>query len=169
MTLYFAFCPLYGKQITSLMQKLSLLLSPSVSKCDLWRDIYFCLVGFPGYSSSSSSTTSLEGKQNYSKKRNSTSSNKKPLTRASSASSKMSAGMIHFIKEDFQVRKFIVVLNTYVELPGLFQNMRWIKKGRWKYLIDKLKLCNFVIFYNIFKQKNVIVWHCAFQLIEKRL
>uniref|UniRef100_A0A8B9CPI3 CAP-Gly domain containing linker protein family member 4 n=1 Tax=Anser brachyrhynchus TaxID=132585 RepID=A0A8B9CPI3_9AVES len=49
--------------------------------------------GFPGYSSSSSSTTSLEGKQNYSKKRNSTSSNKKPLTRASSASSKMRAGL----------------------------------------------------------------------------
>ncbi|NXI69415.1 CLIP4 protein, partial [Anseranas semipalmata] len=49
--------------------------------------------GFPGYSSSSSSSTSLEGKQNYSKKRNSTSSNKKPLTRVSSASSKISAGL----------------------------------------------------------------------------
>ncbi|XP_064504073.1 CAP-Gly domain-containing linker protein 4 isoform X2 [Pseudopipra pipra] len=49
--------------------------------------------GFPGYSSSSSSTTSLEGKRNYSKKRNSTSSNKKPLTRVSSASSKISAGL----------------------------------------------------------------------------
>ncbi|KAI6071499.1 CAP-Gly domain-containing linker protein 4 [Aix galericulata] len=49
--------------------------------------------GFPGYSSSSSSTTSLEGKQNYSKKRNLTSSNKKPLTRASSVSSKISAGL----------------------------------------------------------------------------
>uniref|UniRef100_A0A8B9TWC4 CAP-Gly domain containing linker protein family member 4 n=1 Tax=Anas platyrhynchos TaxID=8839 RepID=A0A8B9TWC4_ANAPL len=36
---------------------------------------------------------SLEGKQNYSKKRNSTSSNKKPLTRASSVSSKISAGL----------------------------------------------------------------------------
>ncbi|XP_009991093.1 PREDICTED: CAP-Gly domain-containing linker protein 4 [Tauraco erythrolophus] len=48
--------------------------------------------GFLGYSSSSSSTTSLEGKQNYSKKRNSTSSNKKAVTRVSSASSKMSAG-----------------------------------------------------------------------------
>ncbi|NXG73346.1 CLIP4 protein, partial [Baryphthengus martii] len=48
--------------------------------------------GFPGYSSSSSSTTSLEGKQNYSKKRNSTSSNKKAVTRVSSASSKISAG-----------------------------------------------------------------------------
>ncbi|KAJ7397900.1 CAP-Gly domain-containing linker protein 4 [Pitangus sulphuratus] len=49
--------------------------------------------GFPGYSSSSSSTTSLEGKRNYSKKRNSTSSNKKALTRVSSASSKISAGL----------------------------------------------------------------------------
>ncbi|KAM9609440.1 CAP-Gly domain-containing linker protein 4 isoform 2-T3 [Morphnus guianensis] len=49
--------------------------------------------GFPGYSSSSSSTTSLEGKQNYSKKRNSTSSNKKAVTRVSSASSKISAGL----------------------------------------------------------------------------
>ncbi|NWQ78449.1 CLIP4 protein, partial [Columbina picui] len=49
--------------------------------------------GFPGYSSSSSSTTSLEGKQNYSKKRNATSSNKKAVTRVSSASSKSSAGL----------------------------------------------------------------------------
>ncbi|NWW56875.1 CLIP4 protein, partial [Ifrita kowaldi] len=49
--------------------------------------------GFPGYSSSSSSTTSLEGKRNYSKKRNSTSSSKKALTRVSSASSKISAGL----------------------------------------------------------------------------
>ncbi|NXT53794.1 CLIP4 protein, partial [Pluvianellus socialis] len=49
--------------------------------------------GFPGYSSSSSSSTSLEGKQSYSKKRNSTSSNKKAVTRVSSASSKMSAGL----------------------------------------------------------------------------
>lgn len=49
--------------------------------------------GFPEYSSSSSSTTSLEGKQNYSKKRNATSSNKKAVTRVSSASSKISAGL----------------------------------------------------------------------------
>ncbi|NXG82802.1 CLIP4 protein, partial [Stercorarius parasiticus] len=49
--------------------------------------------GFPGYSSSSSSSTSLEGKQNYSKKRNSTSSNKKAVTRVSSAPSKISAGL----------------------------------------------------------------------------
>lgn len=49
--------------------------------------------GFPGYSSSSSSSTSLEGKRNYSKKRNSASSNKKALTRVSSASSRMSAGL----------------------------------------------------------------------------
>ncbi|NWV96454.1 CLIP4 protein, partial [Machaerirhynchus nigripectus] len=49
--------------------------------------------GFPGYSSSSSSTTSLEGKQNYSKKRNSMSSSKKALTRVSSASSRISAGL----------------------------------------------------------------------------
>uniref|UniRef100_A0A8C5JLT6 CAP-Gly domain containing linker protein family member 4 n=1 Tax=Junco hyemalis TaxID=40217 RepID=A0A8C5JLT6_JUNHY len=49
--------------------------------------------GFPGYSSSSSSTASLEGKRNYSKKRNSTSSSKKALTRVSSASSKTSAGL----------------------------------------------------------------------------
>ncbi|NWS11971.1 CLIP4 protein, partial [Pachyramphus minor] len=49
--------------------------------------------GFPGYSSSSSSTTSLEGKRNYSKKRNLTSSNKKSLTRVSPASSKISAGL----------------------------------------------------------------------------
>ncbi|XP_069706545.1 CAP-Gly domain-containing linker protein 4 [Phaenicophaeus curvirostris] len=49
--------------------------------------------GFLGYSSSSSSTASLEGKQNYSRKRNSTSSNKKPATRTSSASSKTSAGL----------------------------------------------------------------------------
>ncbi|NXS52906.1 CLIP4 protein, partial [Brachypteracias leptosomus] len=49
--------------------------------------------GFPGYSSSSSSTTSLEGKQNYSKKRNSTSSSKKAVSRVSSASSKTSAGL----------------------------------------------------------------------------
>ncbi|NXY07748.1 CLIP4 protein, partial [Pteruthius melanotis] len=49
--------------------------------------------GFRGYSSSSSSTTSLEGKRNYSKKRNSTSSSKKALTRVSSASSKISAGL----------------------------------------------------------------------------
>ncbi|NXA83330.1 CLIP4 protein, partial [Thryothorus ludovicianus] len=49
--------------------------------------------GFPGYSSSSSSTTSLEGKWNYSKKRNSTSSSKKALTRVSSASPKFSAGL----------------------------------------------------------------------------
>ncbi|NXU20326.1 CLIP4 protein, partial [Pardalotus punctatus] len=50
--------------------------------------------GFPAYSSSSSSSTSLEGKRNYSKKRNSTSSSKKTLTRVSSASSKISAGMV---------------------------------------------------------------------------
>ncbi|KAM7060307.1 CAP-Gly domain-containing linker protein 4 isoform 2-T5 [Acridotheres tristis] len=49
--------------------------------------------GFPGYSSSSSSTASLEGKRNYSKKRNSTNSSKKALTRVSSASSKISAGL----------------------------------------------------------------------------
>ncbi|NXQ45373.1 CLIP4 protein, partial [Catharus fuscescens] len=49
--------------------------------------------GFPGYSSSSSSSASLEGKRNYSKKRNSTSSSKKALTRVSSASSKISAGL----------------------------------------------------------------------------
>ncbi|NXF09977.1 CLIP4 protein, partial [Smithornis capensis] len=49
--------------------------------------------GFPGYSSSSSSTTSLEGKRNYFKNRNSTSSNKKALTRVSSASSKISGGL----------------------------------------------------------------------------
>ncbi|NXW03243.1 CLIP4 protein, partial [Fregetta grallaria] len=49
--------------------------------------------GFPVYSSSSSSTTSLEGKQNYCKKRNLTSSNKKAVTRVSSASSKISAGL----------------------------------------------------------------------------
>ncbi|NXU41725.1 CLIP4 protein, partial [Drymodes brunneopygia] len=49
--------------------------------------------GFPGYSSSSSSTTSSEGKRNYSKKQNSPSSNKKGLTRVSSASSKISAGL----------------------------------------------------------------------------
>ncbi|NXN21806.1 CLIP4 protein, partial [Nycticryphes semicollaris] len=47
--------------------------------------------GFPGYSSSSSSTTSLEGRQNYSKKRNATGSNKKAVTRVSSAPSKISA------------------------------------------------------------------------------
>lgn len=150
------------------MQELSILLSLSISKCDLWRAISFCLIGFPGYSSSSSSTTSLEGKQNYSKKRNSTSSNKMPLTRASSVSSKISAGMIRFLKEYFQVRRFTVVLNTYMELLGLFQNMRWLKKGTWK-VIDKLKLCGFIIFCNIFKQKNVVSCHCAFQLIEKRL
>ncbi|XP_013805375.1 CAP-Gly domain-containing linker protein 4 isoform X2 [Apteryx mantelli] len=46
---------------------------------------------FLGSSSSSSSTTSLEGKQNYSKKRNSTSSNKRAVIRAISASSKISA------------------------------------------------------------------------------
>ncbi|PKU41830.1 cap-gly domain-containing linker protein 4 [Limosa lapponica baueri] len=51
------------------------------------------LSGFPGYSSSSSSTTSLEGRQNYSKKRNSTGSNKKAVTRVSSAPSKISAGL----------------------------------------------------------------------------
>ncbi|NXA94514.1 CLIP4 protein, partial [Melanocharis versteri] len=49
--------------------------------------------GFPGYSSSSSSTASSEGKRNYSKKQNSTSSSKKALTRVSSASSKISAGL----------------------------------------------------------------------------
>ncbi|XP_014806665.1 PREDICTED: CAP-Gly domain-containing linker protein 4 isoform X1 [Calidris pugnax] len=49
--------------------------------------------GFPGYSSSSSSTTSLEGRQNYSKKRNLTGSNKKAVTRVSSAPSKISAGL----------------------------------------------------------------------------
>ncbi|XP_042645457.1 CAP-Gly domain-containing linker protein 4 isoform X2 [Tyto alba] len=49
--------------------------------------------GFPGYSSSSSSTTSLEGKQNYTKKQNSTSGNKRALTRVSSASSRISAGL----------------------------------------------------------------------------
>ncbi|XP_062461728.1 CAP-Gly domain-containing linker protein 4 isoform X3 [Pezoporus occidentalis] len=48
--------------------------------------------GFPGYTSSSSSTTSLEGKRNYSKKRNLTGSSKKAVTRVSSASSKISAG-----------------------------------------------------------------------------
>ncbi|XP_068796190.1 CAP-Gly domain-containing linker protein 4 isoform X1 [Struthio camelus] len=46
---------------------------------------------FLGSSSSSSSTTSLEGKQSYSKKRNSTSSNKRAVIRAVSASSKISA------------------------------------------------------------------------------
>ncbi|KAM6280384.1 CAP-Gly domain-containing linker protein 4 isoform 2-T7 [Porphyrio hochstetteri] len=49
--------------------------------------------GFPGYSSSSSSSTSLESKQNYSKKRNSTSSNKKAATRVPSVSPKISAGL----------------------------------------------------------------------------
>ncbi|NWU72789.1 CLIP4 protein, partial [Pterocles burchelli] len=49
--------------------------------------------GFPGYSSSSSSSTSLEGRQNYFKKRNSTSSNKKAVMRVSSAPSKISAGL----------------------------------------------------------------------------
>ncbi|NWX34160.1 CLIP4 protein, partial [Notiomystis cincta] len=49
--------------------------------------------GFPGYSSSSSSSTSLEGKRNYSKKRNSMSSSKKALTRVSSVSSKISGGL----------------------------------------------------------------------------
>ncbi|NXO97930.1 CLIP4 protein, partial [Certhia brachydactyla] len=49
--------------------------------------------GFPGYSSSSSSSTSLEGKWNYSKKTSSTSSSKKALTRVSSASPKISAGL----------------------------------------------------------------------------
>ncbi|XP_033916758.1 CAP-Gly domain-containing linker protein 4 [Melopsittacus undulatus] len=48
--------------------------------------------GFPEYTSSSSSTTSLEGKRNYSKKRNLTGSSKKAVTRVSSASSKISAG-----------------------------------------------------------------------------
>ncbi|NXE16623.1 CLIP4 protein, partial [Lophotis ruficrista] len=52
--------------------------------------------GFPVFSSSSSSSTSLEGKQNYCKKRNSASSNKKAVTRVSSASSKISAGMVWF-------------------------------------------------------------------------
>lgn len=108
LTLYFAFFPLYGEQITSLMQELSILLSLCISKCDLWRAISFCLVGFPGYSSSSSSTTSLEGKQNYSKKRNSTSSNKKPLTRASSVSSKISAGMIIFSRNIFKLESLLL-------------------------------------------------------------
>ncbi|NXU58175.1 CLIP4 protein, partial [Turnix velox] len=49
--------------------------------------------GFPEYSSSSSSTTSLEVKQNCLKKQNSTSSNKKAVTRVSSAPSKISAGL----------------------------------------------------------------------------
>ncbi|NXG59209.1 CLIP4 protein, partial [Hemiprocne comata] len=49
--------------------------------------------GFPVYSSSSSSTASLEGKQNYCKKQNSTNSNKRAVTRVSSASSKISAGL----------------------------------------------------------------------------
>ncbi|KFU87409.1 CAP-Gly domain-containing linker protein 4 [Chaetura pelagica] len=49
--------------------------------------------GFPVYSSSSSSTTSLEGKQNYCKKQNSTNSNKKAVTRVSVASSRISAGL----------------------------------------------------------------------------
>ncbi|NXP06892.1 CLIP4 protein, partial [Thinocorus orbignyianus] len=49
--------------------------------------------GFPGYSSSSSSTTSLEGRQNYSKKRNSAGSNKKAVTRVSSAPAKISAAL----------------------------------------------------------------------------
>ncbi|KFR12908.1 CAP-Gly domain-containing linker protein 4 [Opisthocomus hoazin] len=49
--------------------------------------------GCPVYSSSSSSTTSLEGKQHYCKKQNSTGSTKKALTRTSSASSKISAGL----------------------------------------------------------------------------
>ncbi|KFV94365.1 CAP-Gly domain-containing linker protein 4, partial [Eurypyga helias] len=48
--------------------------------------------GFPVYSSSSSSTTSLEGRQNYCRKRNSASSSKKAVTRAASASSKTRAG-----------------------------------------------------------------------------
>ncbi|XP_074944788.1 CAP-Gly domain-containing linker protein 4 isoform X2 [Phalacrocorax aristotelis] len=49
--------------------------------------------GFPVYSSSSSSTASLEGKQNYCKKRNSAGGNNKAVTRVSSASSKISAGL----------------------------------------------------------------------------
>uniref|UniRef100_A0A672UD25 CAP-Gly domain containing linker protein family member 4 n=1 Tax=Strigops habroptila TaxID=2489341 RepID=A0A672UD25_STRHB len=52
----------------------------------------YCLVSFPGYTSSSSSTTSLEGKRNYSKKWNSTGSSRKAVTRVPSASSKISAG-----------------------------------------------------------------------------
>ncbi|NXJ81663.1 CLIP4 protein, partial [Trogon melanurus] len=74
--------------------------------------------GFPGYSSSSSSTTSLEGKPNYSKKRNSTSSNKKAVTRVSSAPSKISAGLYsssatrknHFDEGEIQVGDRVLVV-----------------------------------------------------------
>ncbi|NWW86337.1 CLIP4 protein, partial [Rhynochetos jubatus] len=52
--------------------------------------------GFPAYSSSSSSTASLEGRQNYCRKRNSASSSKKAATRAASASSKTGAGTARF-------------------------------------------------------------------------
>jgi len=76
------------------------------------------------YSSSSSSTTSLEGKQHYCKKQNSTGSTKKALTRTSSASSKISAGMVCFVEVCFHRFKFTAVLNTYEELLLLFQNLR---------------------------------------------
>ncbi|NXH50706.1 CLIP4 protein, partial [Dicaeum eximium] len=73
--------------------------------------------GFPGYSSSSSSTTSLEGKRNYSKKRNSMSSSKKALTRVSSASPKISAGLYsspttrkNAIDEEIQVGDRVLVV-----------------------------------------------------------
>lgn len=88
----------------------------------------FMSLGFPGYSSSSSSTTSLEGKRNYSKKRNSTSSSKKTLTRVSSASSKISAGMVCCIEVCFHRGEFTAALSTYVELLVLFQNLRWFER-----------------------------------------
>lgn len=71
----------------------------------------FMSLGFPGYSSSSSSTASLEGKRNYSKKKNSTSSSKKALTRVSSASSKISAGMVCCV---FSQGEFTAALSTCV-------------------------------------------------------
>ncbi|KAJ7414604.1 CAP-Gly domain-containing linker protein 4 [Willisornis vidua] len=79
----------------SSVQSSSVRCSPLVKskKIDVTRVTSKVNSGFPGYSSSSSSTTSLEGKRNYSKKRNSTSSNKKTLTRVSSTSSKISAGL----------------------------------------------------------------------------
>ncbi|NWI98800.1 CLIP4 protein, partial [Crypturellus undulatus] len=59
---------------------------------------------FLGSSSSSSSTTSLEGKQNYSKKRTSTSSNKR-ANRTVSASSKISTGIVSMRKNPSEERE----------------------------------------------------------------
>lgn len=50
----------------------------------------------------------------------------------SSASSKISAGMVCFIEVYFHRWEFTAVLTAYVELLVPFQNLRWFKTDTWE-------------------------------------